>query len=83
MREVTMYMANDGKLFETVEACKRHDCELEESFKELWDAMETLKDYCSDKDCELCPFSNDGIYCNLKLRRPDEWEKSDINVEKL
>ena len=83
MKKVTMYKADDGKIFENIEECRTYEKELKSAT--LWEAMKTLKDCCSQViNCGNCPFCIEGTNdCFFENKIPNYWEKIDINIEKL
>ena len=71
MRRKITYIAFDGKEFDTQMKCREH----EESCKDIMEvsrAIDTIQNYCREKDCVECPFSNSLHDC--KLQMPLEWE---------
>ena len=71
MRKKVAYVSFDGKEFDTEMEC----CEYEESRTELMEvhrAIDTLQNYCREKDCDKCPFFSHLQGCKLKM--PLEWE---------
>ena len=71
MRKKIIYVAFDGKEFDTEKEC----CEHEEKRKDLVKvsrAIDTIQNYCREKDCVECPFFSPLQDCKLKM--PLEWE---------
>ena len=62
--KVTMYEANDGKLFDTKENCLMYE------YKEV---LKTISEICIRRgDCNDCPFFKEGAGCILN-RFPENW----------
>lgn len=62
--KVTMYEANDGKLFDTKENCLMHE------YKEV---LRTISELCSSRcDCDGCPFLKGSANCMLNC--PEGWK---------
>lgn len=73
MKKVEMYCAEDGKVFDN-----EKDCELYEQSDKLYNAMNTIREYCdSQSSCEWCIFNNadDGVDCVFDVPSPCEWNK--------
>ena len=73
MRKKVIYIAFDGKEFDTEKEC----CEYEEKRKDLVKvsrAIDTIKNYCKCCGCHSCPFFSSRYGCNFIVDTPDEWE---------
>ena len=71
MREKVTYIAFDGKEFDTEMKCREHE-ESSRNLVEVSRAIDTIQNYCREKDCDKCPFSTPLNDCKLKM--PLEWE---------
>ena len=68
MREVTRYIANNGKEFESAEKCKQY----EESLNHVQEAIQTLVNYCECNDCDDCQYSYENG-CAFTHCNPNGW----------
>ena len=57
MREKVTYIAFDGKEFDTEMECYEHE-ESRTDFIKVRKAIDTIQNYCREKDCDKCPFFN-------------------------
>lgn len=74
-KNITVYVANDGKEFKTYEACVAHENETKE-VKSLIRAMRRVSDICSSHDCyDGCPlYRPDYDGCGLADKdTPEDW----------
>ena len=71
MREKVTYIAFDGKEFDTEMKCHEHE-ENRIDLMEVHRAIDTIQNYCREKDCDKCPFFSPLQDCKLKM--PLEWE---------
>lgn len=63
--KVTMYEANDGKLFDTKENCLIYES------KEI---LKTISEMCKCRsDCAECPFREEENISCILCHCPDEW----------
>lgn len=75
MTEVTFYVANDGKQFETKEGCLKY----ESRYFDLTQAMITISKFCrhialTDKHCGNCPFYREETNeCIVNDYSSDNW----------
>ena len=73
MRKKVTYIAFDGEEFDTEMEC----CEYEENHRGLiktYKAIDTMKNYCREKDCFECSFFNPLQGCKFMVKMPQEWE---------
>ena len=71
MRKKVTYIAFDGKEFDTEMKCREHE-EKRKDIMEVHRAIDTIQNYCREKDCVECPFFSPLQDCKLKM--PLEWE---------
>lgn len=71
MKEKVTYIAFDGKEFDTEMKCREHE-EKRRDLVKVRRAIDTIQNYCREKDCVECPFFNPLQDCKLKM--PLEWE---------
>ena len=71
MREKVTYIAFDGKEFDTEMECREHE-EKRRDLVKVSRAINTIQNYCREKDCVKCPFFSPLKDC--KLNMPLEWE---------
>ena len=87
MEKVIMYKAKDGKIFDSEQACLEHEEETVKYFEKIWASMLTIKEVCSGRLCNECPFYNPveetQTTCVLKQNNPCVWKKDMINKERL
>lgn len=70
MKEITKYVSDDGKEFDTKEECEKY----EDVLASLMSFADTIRRYCSDKDdCQGCPFGY-GTDCVFVNQSPEEWD---------
>ena len=70
MKEITKYVSDDGKEFDTKEECEKY----EDVLASLMSFADTIRQYCSDRDdCQECPFGygKDCVFVNCS---PEEWD---------
>lgn len=73
MRKKIIYIAFDGKEFDTEKECQEHE-EKRRDLVKVSRAINTIKNYCKDSGCHTCPFF-DSIYgCKFTVDTPDGWE---------
>ena len=67
MREITKYVAEDGREFDTKERCLQYEQDIIKK-KEVLNAMKVLKDFCfyhaTCRDCPLHAY-DDTLECSL------------------
>lgn len=68
MKEVTKYIANDGKEFDNKEDCLLY----EQSIIGLNEAIKTIENYCMSRSCGICKFYEDGV-CGLQYYSPSDY----------
>lgn len=73
---ITVFIANDGRKFNTEEECIDYESKREQFFN----AIQTIKDYCYFRvECSNCPFFDClSNKCWLVTKEPYDW-----NIEKL
>ena len=71
MRKKVTYIAFDGKAFDTENECHEYE-ESSRNLIEVRRAIDTIQNYCREKDCVECPFFSTLTDCKLKM--PLEWE---------
>ena len=71
MRKKIAYVAFDGKEFDTENECHEYE-ENCENLVDVRKAIDTIQNYCREKDCDKCPFFSPLLDCKLKM--PLEWE---------
>ena len=71
MRKKVTYVACDGKEFDTEMKCHEYE-ESNRNLVEVCRAIDTIQNYCREKDCDKCPFFSALTDCKLKM--PLEWE---------
>ena len=71
MKEKVTYIAFDGKEFDTEMKCREHE-EKRKDLVKVHRAIDTIQNYCREKDCDKCPFFSHLRDCKLKM--PLEWE---------
>ena len=58
MKKEIVYVAFNGKRFDTEIECR--------NYENVYNAINTLDDYCRQTECENCPFSDSSkTHCNL------------------
>ena len=69
MKEITKYVSDDGKEFETKEDCIKHERELEDVIPHAI----ALRDFCNSMgdSCSGCPFDNTDVLCPVGT--PGNW----------
>ena len=77
MREITKYVAEDGREFDTKERCLEYEQDVSRK-KEVLNAMKVLKDFCfSHASCCDCPLHvyGDPSECSLFIDDcvPADW----------
>ena len=71
MREKVTYIAFDGKEFDTEMKCREHE-EKRKDLVKVHRAIDTIQNYCREKDCVECPFFKPLKDSNITM--PLEWE---------
>lgn len=73
MREKVIYIAFDGKEFDTEKECQEHE-ENRRDLVKVSRAIDTIKNYCKGRGCHGCPFFSSRYGCNFTVDTPDGWE---------
>ena len=75
MRKKIIYIAFDGKEFDTEKECQEHE-ENRKDLVKVSRAINTIKNYCKGRGCHSCPFFSSRYGCKFTVDTPDGWEKS-------
>lgn len=70
MKKEITYISFDGKRFNTAQECRTYE-ERQSNFKEIYEAINTLDNYCRKTECDECPFyefNENENYCKLIKR---------------
>ena len=73
MTKKVIYIALDGKEFDTEMKCREYE-ENHSKLAKVRKAIDTLKNYCRENDCDTCPFFSSLQGCKFIVDTPNEWE---------
>ena len=73
MKKEVSYIAFDGKRFNTETECRKYEKE-QNSLQKVYKAINTLKNYCKNKECACCSFFDfDKSRCKFIKDIPCRW----------
>lgn len=51
MEKIIMYKAEDGKVFDSEQACLKYEEKITKNVEMIWASMLTIKEICNKKNC--------------------------------
>lgn len=72
MKEKTVFLAKNGKMFDSKEECLTY----ENMYKDVFSAISTIFNFCKTHGCDDCPFCDEDGDCRIDTT-PSVWEGLD------
>lgn len=73
MRKSITYVAKDGAIFFTEEACKEYEEKLSLKFERILKAVKEIHEVCLHTNCCDCPLIDFDGDCKLQGNSPSQW----------